>query len=584
MIRTIIQRSSAGILLVVFCCSAFADQKPNVLLIMTDDQGWGDVGVHGNDVIQTPVLDKLAAESVTFDRFYVSPVCAPTRASLLSGRYDIRTGVSGVTGRREVMASDEQTIAEVLKSAGYDTGCFGKWHNGKQFPNDPTGQGFDTFFGFKAGHWNNYFDSTLIDGGKKISTEGYITDVLTDAALKFVSADRPQPFFCYVPYNAPHTPWQVPDRWFDQYEGKGLDRPTQSAYAMVSCIDHNIGRLLKTLEETGQSDNTIVIFLTDNGPNGKRYNGNMRGAKGSVHEGGCRVPLFIRWPGRLKPHDVDRIAAHVDLLPTLVELCGVPFEETKPRDGRSLVPLMTASAGDFTAWLDRNLYTYRRTGTGSVRGAIRNQRFRFVVEKQSQLYDMRADPSQKTDISKASPKIFDQFQRDWDRYVNEVKAMSGAVSPIPIDSRSVGGIELPAVEATFEVPAKFYNGQGWAHDWLTNISSAGQTVRWELDVVTAGTYDVQLKYAWQGEGSWPMVSLAQNDTEGTSHRLKPFGKDATGRPERDTSKGERWTRDFRTISLGSVILSGQTSSIRLQLRQDLTDPLQVEGLILISRD
>lgn len=584
MIRSFIRRSLAGILLVVGCCGVFADQNPNVLLIMTDDQGWGDLGVHGNDVIQTPVLDQLAADSVRFDRFYVSPVCAPTRASLLSGRYDIRTGVSGVTGRREVMAADEQTIAEVLQNAGYDTGCFGKWHNGKQFPNDPIGQGFGTFFGFKAGHWNNYFDSTLIDGGKQIETDGYITDVLTDAADDFISGDRQRPFFCYVPYNAPHTPWQIPDRWFDQYAGKGLDRPTQSAYAMVSCIDHNVGRLLKTLEETGQSENTIVVFLTDNGPNGKRYNGNMRGAKGSVHEGGCRVPLFIKWPGKLKPHDVDRIAAHVDLLPTLMGLCGIAFEQTQPLDGRSLVPLLTVKDGGVPDWPDRNLYTYRRTGTGSIRGAIRNQRFRFVVEKQAQLYDMQVDSSQKTDISKTFPEVFKKLEGDWNQYVSEVGAMSGKVSSIPIDRPPVGGIELPAVEAKFEAPVKFYNGQGWAHDWLTNISSAGQIVRWDLDVMTSGTYEVRLKYAWQGEGRQPVVALVGDGVDGRSKKLAAFGKDQIERPERDTSKGKRWMRDFKAVSLGPMSLSRGPSTISLRLSHDVTEPLQVEGLVLLKRD
>jgi len=175
------------------------ERRPNVLLLMTDDQGWGDIHSHGNQKLDTPVLDKLAADSVQFDRFYVSPVCAPTRASLLTGRYHLRTGVSWVTRGLETMRSEEVTLAEALKQAGYATGCFGKWHNGAHYPYHPNGQGFDEFFGFCAGHWNNYFDTHLERNGKAVKTRGYITDVLTDAAIAFIEKHRQRPFFCYVP-------------------------------------------------------------------------------------------------------------------------------------------------------------------------------------------------------------------------------------------------------------------------------------------------------------------------------------------------------------------------------------------------
>ncbi|MCA9051143.1 MAG: arylsulfatase, partial [Planctomycetaceae bacterium] len=344
-----------------------SETQPNVVVILTDDQGWGDVSCHGNPQIQTPHMDALAAEGAWFDRFFVSPVCAPTRASLLSGRFDVRTGVSGVTGRLEVMRSDEVTIAELFRDAGYRTGCFGKWHNGEQFPNNPAGQGFEEFFGFCGGHWNNYFDSTLEHNGRPVKTTGYITDVLTDAAIRFVTGDPGRPFFCYVPFNAPHTPWQVPDEWFDKCADRTSDRATQCAYAMVENIDHNVGRLLDALGE--QRHNTIVVFLTDNGPNGQRYNGDLRGIKGSVHEGGVRVPLFISWPGKIAPRKIDRIAAHVDLLPTLAELCGVAVESTKPLDGRSLVPLLngTTTAND---WPDRSLFTLYGGTVRQRRGAV----------------------------------------------------------------------------------------------------------------------------------------------------------------------------------------------------------------------
>ena len=194
------------------------------MLVLTDDQGYGDVRSHGNELIDTPVHDRIAAEGVRFDRFFVSPVCAPTRASLLTGRYHIRTGVHGVTRGHETMRADEVTIAELLRGAGYATGAFGKWHNGSQYPHHPNGQGFDEFLGFCAGHWNNYFDTALDHNGTMVKSDGFIIDTLTDAAIEFIEANHKRPFFCYIPYNTPHTPWQVPERYWQKISGQGHQR------------------------------------------------------------------------------------------------------------------------------------------------------------------------------------------------------------------------------------------------------------------------------------------------------------------------------------------------------------------------
>lgn len=557
--------------------AALPASQPNVLLVMTDDQGWGDVGAHGNNVIQTPTLDQLAAESVRFDRFYVSPVCAPTRASLLSGRYDVRTGVTGVTGRREIMGSDEITIAELLKGAGYRTGCFGKWHNGKQFPNDPVGQGFEQFFGFKAGHWNQYFDAELQHHGNSVQTSGYISDVITDAAIEFVEQSTSQPFFCYVPYNAPHTPWQVPDRWFDMYLGKGLSAATQSAYAMVSNLDHNIGRLLHAIDDCGQTDNTIVLFLTDNGPNGDRFNGHMKGRKGSVHEGGCRVPLFVKWPGQLIPKTVKPIAAHIDLLPTIADLCGVALRPKKPLDGVSLKPLMMESTV-VSEWPDRHLKTYRRSPSGTVRGAIRSQRFRFVVERSAQLYDMKNDPSQSHNVAEQFPEQLAVFQKEWQEFVNEVGSDAGQVSPIPIQSAPDSGIDLPAVEAQLAEPVRFYNGQGWAHDWATDLTRPGHHLSWPIKVVDAGRYEVVLSYTCSSEAS---VCLQVDKEDRQQQTLRAASSPVTSRPERDKSKGDRWLTKFHQRSLGQLSLSSSNTSIDLALTDEIPSSLNVEGLKLI---
>ena len=305
--------------------TAAAPRPPNVLLIVADDMGWGDLRLHGNERIDTPVLDRLARESARFDRFFVSPVCAPTRASLLTGRYHLRTGVSSVTGGLETMRASEVTLAEALRARGYATSLSGKWHLGAHYPHTPQAQGFDRFVGFFEGHTNNYFDATLIDNGRARPTRGYITDVFTDEAIHFIREQRQRPFFAYVAYNAPHAPYQVPDRYFDKYTARGFDAVTASIYGMVESLDTNVGRLLNALDQLSLTDRTIVLFLTDNGPQTDRPNGGMKGRKGSVDEGGVRVPLFVRWPGHTQPGAVvRRNAAHIDIMPTLLEMTATP--------------------------------------------------------------------------------------------------------------------------------------------------------------------------------------------------------------------------------------------------------------------
>ena len=287
-----------------------ADGRPNILLVMTDDQGHGDFSFHGNAHLQTPHIDKLGESSVRFDRFYVNSFCAPTRAALLTGRWPLRTGCHGVTHNREAMRPSEVTMAEALRDGGYRSACIGKWHNGEQYPFTPQGQGFDESFGFNNGHWNNYFDPVLLRGAQPEQTKGYITDVLTDEAMKFITTNKARPFFCYLSYNAPHSPYQVPDKYFDKFKAKGFHDALASFYGMCENLDDNVGRLLAHLESERLANNTIVLFLTDNGGTAgvKTYNAGMRGGKTSVHEGGSRVPLFVRWPAAgWQPREAYRV-------------------------------------------------------------------------------------------------------------------------------------------------------------------------------------------------------------------------------------------------------------------------------------
>jgi arylsulfatase A-like enzyme len=535
---------------------AAPERRPNVLLILTDDQGWGDLHANGNEKLDTPALDALAKEGVSFERFFVSPLCAPTRASLLTGRYSQRTGALWVTRGYETMRAAEVTIAEALRGAGYATGIFGKWHNGAHYPHDPRGQGFDEFFGFSAGHWSNYFDTTLVHDGKEVRTKGYITDVLTDAAIKFIERNQRRPFFAYVPYNAPHKPVQVPDRYFDKYKQRGFDDALAGIYGMVENVDDNVNRLLRKLDELKLADDTIVIYLHDNGPNGERYNGGMLGRKGQVHEGGTRSPLFIRWPKRLKPGAVVKeIAAHIDLFPTLLEMCGAQTPKTLPLDGVSLAPLLR---GRSKGWPDRMLFTYHFPNPDSAQsgpGSVRTQQYRFVkTNKGVELYDMTADPRQQRDIAAAEPQVVARLGAAYDAWLKDVTKGGFGRLPIPVGHERAPLVELPAPEASALVGVSYKGRNGWAHDWLTGWDSVDDSVAWDVDVVRGGKYEVTLLYtcARPNVGSRVRVEAGGAGVEGIlsrAHDPAPLPS-----PDREP-RPEVYEKVWAALTLGDLKLN-----------------------------
>ena len=363
--------------------SAYAQlpTHPNVVLIITDDQGYGDLGFTGNPHVKTPALDQLARESIRLTNFYVSPVCAPTRSSLMTGRYSLRTGVHDTYNGGAIMAPTEVTIAEML-AARYTSGIFGKWHLGDNYPSRPGDQGFDESVIHLAGGMgqvgdipnfpqgdSSYFNPVLWHNGEPQAYQGYCSDIFADQAVRFIEDNRASPFFCYLSFNAPHTPLQVPDEYYQRYQNidpaTGFDRPlpamseqdkedARKVYAMVTNIDDNVKKVLDKLEELGIADNTIVIFMSDNGPQQTRYNANMRGLKSSVYRGGVRVPFFLRYPAlSTKGRAVETAAAHLDVLPTLSELCQSLLPKDRTIDGKSLVPLLQ---GQTAAWADRPLF------------------------------------------------------------------------------------------------------------------------------------------------------------------------------------------------------------------------------------
>lgn len=553
------------------CASAQARRLPNVLIILTDDQGYGDLSSHGNPQLATPNLDRLASESVEFTRFYVCPVCAPTRASLLTGRYNMKTGVHGVTGGKETMATDETTIAEAFQAAGYHTALVGKWHLGESYPHVPHAQGFDTFIGMRNGHWLEYFDSEIEKNGKPHIAKGYIADALTDEAIGIFRERRNQPVLLYLAYNTPHTPYQVPYRYWRPFTEGGMDIPLAAIYGMVANIDENVGRLLSELETLGIAEDTIVIFLCDNGPNGARFNAGLRGTKGSVYEGGVRTPFFFRWPGRVAAgRKVDTIAAHIDVYPTLADLCGVSRPAGLPVDGVSLRPLLevvspTAIQQAEASWPQRDLFTHReREGKEDTvyPGAIRTQRYNLVNGEE--LYDIQQDPGETTNIAAAHPELVQAMRQRYESWFRAELAARGFQStPLGVGYTQENPAFLPATRASFTGELRFHGRFGYSHDWITGWTDVADDVSWDIDVVSSGTYAVTLQYLCPAHSLGAELQVSAGGASASATILRPTATEPL--PDRNLVLLERnvimpWAK----MPLGELRLSkGRTT---LQLR------------------
>jgi arylsulfatase A-like enzyme len=505
-------------------------RRPNVLLILTDDQGHGDLGFHGNPKLKTPHLDQLAAQSVRLRYFYVSPVCSPTRASLMTGRYNYRTGVVDTFLGRALMDPSEVTLADRLAAAGYRTAVFGKWHLGDHYPLRPQDRGFQEALVLQGGgigqpsdppEGNSYFDPTLQHNGKAEKTKGYVSDVLTDATLEFLSERSDKPFFAYLAFNCPHTPLQVPEAYEAPYRkmdlshsefpmvghplpGKAQQDVTAKVYGMETNIDDNVGRLLAKLDELKLADDTLVVFLSDNGPQQVRYNSGLLDRKGSVHEGGIRVPCFVRWPGKFEGgRDVDRIAAHVDLAPTLLEACGVARPDKPAPDGVSLLPLLK---GDKVDWPDRTLYFQWHRGDEPELGracAARSQRWKLVQpagadggklpEKLKwELFEMAKDPLEEHDVAADHPDVVETMRRGYEAWFKDV---SGTRGYGPVRYRLGTDHEDPVL-----LTRQDWRGPraGWGPNDLGY---------WEVEVARAGAYDLTLRFAGLPEDGVLTVAL-----------------------------------------------------------------------------
>lgn len=562
--RSFFQESGFGIIICAFglcillsgCHSGIGKTSPNVLLIISDDQGYGDVGFHGNDQIDTPVLDRLASESVEFTRFYVSPVCAPTRASLLTGRYHLATGVRWVTHREEVMHENEVTIAELLSNNGYRTGLFGKWHNGKQYPHDPNGQGFQEFFGFTDGHLNNYFDTEQIHNQNIEATQGYLPNVLTDKAIDFMKLK--EPFFVMVSFNTPHSPFQVPDSYFDKYKARGLNDKNASVYGMVENIDDNVGRLLDVLQKTGKDQNTIVIFLSDNGPNGIRYNAGLKGIKSHVDEGGVRSPLLIRYLNEgWITKTIQGPIAHIDILPTLAELTGISIPDSILIHGRSIAPLVD---GDTLA--DRFFFTHQVVRKfDTIPAAVRKGEWLLTIKDEGQsLFNLATDPIQKDDLIDNYPEKALQFLSVYQSWMARMTADYPGKAKIQIGHSGIPKIEFPAQEADAYKQTTFRGKEGWANDYFVQWSDSSHA-SWNFDSKGTASYQVHV------EMSGLLADSGEVNLKIAGQSLKesikaPLIKSKIKSPDR-VPRGEVYAYNWPKIYVGDYQSTIEESSILL---------------------
>ena len=436
-----------------------AANKPNIILVMTDDQGYGPVGRHGHPWIKTPNLDKLYDQSTRLTRFLVSPTCSPTRSALMTGRHPLKNGITHTILERERMTLEATILPQVLKTAGYTSGIFGKWHLGDEEAYQPHKRGFDEVFIHGAGGigqsykcscadvpGNKYFDPTIRYNGTFVKTKGYCTDLFFTAAMGWIKETKKtgKPFFTYITTNAPHGPFIAPPSNTKRFTDLGFSTKTAGFYGMIENIDENIGRLMTKLAEWDLEKNTILIFMSDNGmtgggsgrmgkplgedKNGKAmmmFNAGQKGLKGSADEGGVRVPFFIRWKGTLEAgRDISNVAAHIDLYPTLVELAGATIPE-KQVGGRSFLPLLKDPK---SAWPDRYLFTNKaRWPTGSEPNkhqwknfAVRSHQYRLVDK---QLFDMLKDPGQKNDIANQHPNIVKEMHVAYDKFWKEARPL-----------------------------------------------------------------------------------------------------------------------------------------------------------------
>lgn len=512
-------------------CGLLQAAPPNVVLVMTDDQGYGDLGCHGNPFLKTPELNRLHAESVRFTDFHVSPFCTPTRAALMTGNHAGYTGAFRTSSGRTMMHQDEKTIAHLFSDAGYSTGMVGKWHLGDNAPHRPQDRGFQDVVWHRCGgigqasdYWgNDYFDDTYERNGKFEKFEGYCTDVWFAEGMRFIEENKEKPFFLYLALNAPHGPYRVPEKWAAPYAGNP-DIPNANFNGMIANIDHNMGLLRRHLSDLGLAENTILIFMTDNGTSSgfvldrddpnygpldslpvRGYNAGMRGRKSSVYDGGHRVPFFIHWPkgGLDGGRDIDTLAAHIDVLPTLADLCGIPLSDDFKSDGLSLKSLFENSdqpwkrdhlveqylGGPYGSTLPPKPYEY---------SVVMTERWRLVNSGEERLFDIQKDPTQSTNLASENPEVVTRLRGFYDKFWDQV---SPRLTPVRID---IGNrTDNPTVLCSQDWRLESGNPP-WNFNSIKKLPKV--TGPWMIEVKKSGRYRITLRQ-YPEEADKPVVAV-----------------------------------------------------------------------------
>jgi len=552
---------------IITCCQPEnqKDQKrPNVIVILADDQGWGDLSIQGNTNLSTPNVDRLATDGARLQHFFVAPVCSPTRAEFLTGRYSQRLGVTYIDHGQERMNLGEVTIANLFKDAGYATGAFGKWHNGASYPYHPTGRGFDQTYGMIEGSWANYFSPLLDSCGKVVKGDGFIADDFTNRAMDFIETNKDNPFFCYIPYNTPHTPLQVPDEYWNRFKDKEIvmrhhykeerDDYTRAVLAMCENIDWNVGRLMKQLDDLGLTENTIVVYFSDNGPNFYRWIDGLRDRKASTNEGGVRVPMFMRWPGHIQAgKSIPQISSAIDLLPTLADLAGISSSVPDSVDGISLAPLLT---GDPTNWEERIIINAWR---GKV--SVRNQQFR--LDHQGNLYDMENDPGQNIIVNDTHPAVLSELSDAANSFRSDVMSIQFPPRPHTIGHPDSRYNNLPVGLAKFEGGIERSNR--WTNcSFLTKWSSTNDRITYDVDVQGEGTFEAALYYTCPPADVGSLIKLSVNGNTVEARVTKGHDPPLTGMENDRVKRTESYEKDWIVLEMGTINLVPGSGTLTIQ--------------------
>jgi len=443
------------------------DQTPNIILVMTDDQGYGDISAHNSPDVLTPNMDMLKAQAISLDDFQASPTCAPTRSAIMTARVPFKNGITHTILERERMTLKAITLPQMLKRAKYTSGIFGKWHLGDESEYQPGNRGFDEVFIHGAGGigqaypgscadvpGNSYFNPTIRHNGEFVKTEGFCTDIFFTQAMSWIQekSKQDQPFFAYITTNAPHGPFLSPDSYKKKFKAKGYSEDAQGFYGMVENIDENLGRLMTKIDGLGIAENTVLIFMSDNGktgapqPDGKAYNAGMKGFKGSLNEGGSRVPFFIRWPEKFKAgRVVDAMQNHYDIFPTLADIVNIDISDIPDMDGISFLPFLedeSFKGEDRYRFFHLGRWPLNPDNVGDVETekhwigtagssnpdnnkykncAVRNEQYRFV--NHSELYDLYNDPGESKNVAAEHPEIVQQMKSAYDKWWSEVRPL-----------------------------------------------------------------------------------------------------------------------------------------------------------------